>query len=807
MKSSLSKVLILSSFVFQLFSYYDFNLHAKIIYVDANKVISGSGISFADAIKYLQDALSIAETDDEIWITAKGIQTPDKGSDFQALDRTAFFNVKYGVNLYGGFMGHETSKNERNLQTNKTILSGDLLGNDTEVDDIELLLDDPNRSDNSFYILKGSKSNIDGFIFTGANSKGSDYDSRGFAIYNSSSGFEISNCVIKNNSGKYCAGIYIYKASPVIKNTDFTNNYLYSIGGHKGTPLIENCKFIKNGYAIRFEDCNFISKDPTVRQCVFDNNIRYGIYNHWSSPHVTNCVFKNSTGTGVLNHKSHSIIENCTFYNHANYAIRNEYTCLPVIKNSIFWNNSYDIMYHNRQIIGGTPTLIFNCIQFYEELIEIYSDSYLSGNFESDPMFKNDDLHLSTSSPCIDSGDPFSDFSNEPLLNGCRVNIGAYGNTPYAAESLSNQCKFDINGDDVLNLNDLILILQVLSNSISHNDISVSTDFLGTKKIGLPEAIYLLKKLSNINNSYPTSYFHIKNTKIFDANNNEFVIKGVNNLHIWWPERSFYALDQIANTKANTVRIVWNNSGKSDDLEIIIKKCISLKLIPMVENHDTTGDIQSLTKAAEYWTRKDVLSTLLKYQKYLILNIGNEPGDMLTTPEMFRDYYSQAIQIIRRAGIKSLLVLDGASDYAQNGKDILIYGKDLIKSDKNLIFSLHIYDTYFWADINLKLKQFIDIGIPIIIGEFGHNLTIKNSGYCNGFSGDISNKIDAKDVIETCNNLGIGFLAYSWSGNNEECCWLNLVSDHDWKTLTPWGELVINGPGGILHTSRLASIF
>ncbi len=38
-------------------------------------------------------------------------------------------------------------------------------------------------------------------------------------------------------------------------------------------------------------------------------------------------------------------------------------------------------------------------------------------------------------SPCIDQGDPLLDFSKEPLPNGGRVNLGAYGNTITASKS------------------------------------------------------------------------------------------------------------------------------------------------------------------------------------------------------------------------------------------------------------------------------------------------------------------------------------------------------------------------------------
>jgi hypothetical protein len=41
-------------------------------------------------------------------------------------------------------------------------------------------------------------------------------------------------------------------------------------------------------------------------------------------------------------------------------------------------------------------------------------------------------------SPCVDSGDPTSDYSNEPALNGGIANIGVYGNTAEASKSNSS---------------------------------------------------------------------------------------------------------------------------------------------------------------------------------------------------------------------------------------------------------------------------------------------------------------------------------------------------------------------------------
>lgn len=62
------------------------------------------------------------------------------------------------------------------------------------------------------------------------------------------------------------------------------------------------------------------------------------------------------------------------------------------------------------------------------------------GNINKDPMFVNSirwpyDFHLLSTSPCVNAGDPFADYSSEPAPNGGRINIGAYGGTDGATSS------------------------------------------------------------------------------------------------------------------------------------------------------------------------------------------------------------------------------------------------------------------------------------------------------------------------------------------------------------------------------------
>ena len=101
------------------------------------------------------------------------------------------------------------------------------------------------------------------------------------------------------------------------------------------------------------------------------------------------------------------------------------------------------------------------------------------GNINIDPRFAdpgNRDYHLKSqagrwdpkseswiednvSSPCIDAGDPNSDWAAELWPHGKRINMGAYGGTPQASMSLSvvgNIADFD--RDDAVDGNDLLAL-------------------------------------------------------------------------------------------------------------------------------------------------------------------------------------------------------------------------------------------------------------------------------------------------------------------------------------------------------------
>ena len=297
--------------------------------------------------------------------------------------------------------------------------------------------------------------------------------------------------------------------------------------------------------------------------------------------------------------------------------------------------------------------------------------------------------------------------------------------------------------------------------------------------------------------------FTTRDNKLIDANGKKFVIKGINNPHAWFGQKAYDALDEISSIGSNTVRIVWQTRGNDQELERIIKRCIELRMIPMVELHDVTGSPskERLVAMAQWYSKAERVAMLKQYEKYLLLNIANEWGDHQVSSDHWLDSYTDAVNIMRNAGYNLTIVVD-APGWGQNITPFIERGKDLIKADPlhNILLSVHMYGS--WNDpekIKKDLKACRKLKLPLIVGEFGYNSDEGNN--------NLGCKADHKVILETCNKLKYGYIPWSWTGNNAENQWLDLVSPDDWKTLTWWGREVISSRNGITATSKRASVF
>lgn len=88
-------------------------------YVKPSVTGTGDCSSWANACT-LQTALGVATSGDEIWVGA-GTHKPTAGSD-----RSATFQLKNGVGVYGGFAMTVQLRSQRNWTVNITVLSGDI---------------------------------------------------------------------------------------------------------------------------------------------------------------------------------------------------------------------------------------------------------------------------------------------------------------------------------------------------------------------------------------------------------------------------------------------------------------------------------------------------------------------------------------------------------------------------------------------------------------------------------------------------------------------------------------------------------
>ncbi|MET7737251.1 cellulase family glycosylhydrolase [Streptomyces sp. NPDC005402] len=294
---------------------------------------------------------------------------------------------------------------------------------------------------------------------------------------------------------------------------------------------------------------------------------------------------------------------------------------------------------------------------------------------------------------------------------------------------------------------------------------------------------------------------HISNGRLVEGNGNDFVMRGVNHAHTWYPNE----LDSLADIKAqgaNTVRVVladghrWTANSASD-VANVIAQCKANRLICVLEVHDTTGYGEdsaagTLDQAADYWI--GLKNVLAGQESYIVINIGNEPWGN-TDPAGWTAPTIAAIQKLRNAGFQHTIMVD-APNWGQDWQQVMrtnaqsVYAAD---TTGNLIFSIHMYSVFDTAaEVTDYLNAFVTAKLPILIGEFGG-------------PADQWGDPDEDTMMATAEQLRIGYLAWSWSGNTDPI--LDLVLNFDPAQMTSWGKRIFNGANGIAQTAKEATVF
>ena len=303
-----------------------------------------------------------------------------------------------------------------------------------------------------------------------------------------------------------------------------------------------------------------------------------------------------------------------------------------------------------------------------------------------------------------------------------------------------------------------------------------------------------------------TAGFNIQNGQLIDAKGNPFIIRGINHAHNWWPQYTVQALEDIADTGANSVRVVlatgqrWGRNSGSE-LANIIQMCKENKLIAILEVHDSTGwpeqsGAAPLSSSVGYWLSTDILNAIRGQEDYVIINIANEPFGNGVAASTWTNEHVNAIQRMRQAGITHTLMVD-AGNWGQDWQYIMrdnassVFNSD---PDRNVIFSVHMYEVYSnLGTVRSYMQSFATNRLPLVVGEFA--------------SDHYGQNVDEAAIMSQAQQFGFGYLGWSWAGNSSNLSYLDIAVNWNPNVLSNWGNRLINGSNGIAQTSKIASVF
>jgi predicted outer membrane repeat protein len=469
-----------------------------VVYVDADATGANDGTSWPNAYNFLQDGLADANftgVRKEIRV-GSGIYTPDSNSSHPdgTGNRYATFKLANGMAVKAGYAGFGApNPNVRDIELYETILSGDLAGNDRDVNEIRELLNDPCRAENSYHVVTGSGAYhhvvLDGFTIIAGNANDTAVDSPyrvGGGMYNFTGKPIVTNCTFSGNGAVEGGGMFNFGNSPMLADCIFSINRADANGGGM---------------------FNFESS-PTVNNCTFSENSANrggGMFNFGSSLILTNCIFRvnraDTNGGGILNkQRSHPTLISCIFSGNSatnGNAIscesdNQQYPSQVQANNCIFWSDGNEIWNNDNSVITITYS-------------DVHGGWPGQGNIDADPCFantNNGNYHLKSevgrwdvstqtwikdavTSPCIDAGNPDSDWTKELWPNGERINMGVYGGTLEASMSLSDAGNIaDLNIDGQVDYRDMKLLTDkwpyeglLIPEDLSRDGIVNFTDF------------------------------------------------------------------------------------------------------------------------------------------------------------------------------------------------------------------------------------------------------------------------------------------------------------------------------------------
>ncbi len=231
-----------------------------VLYVDSRSVGTGDGTTWANAINDLASALRQA-VPGQIIRAATGTYRPTNTSD-----RSATFQMKSGVALYGNYAGYGAADpNLRGAGQFPSVLSGDIGTPGSNID-------------NSYHVVTATgvdaSAILDGFTVTAGNATGDAVAPTGGGLESATGSPTVVNCIFTANLALVGGGIWVM-----------------------GPAVIANCIIVGNTATRDGGGMEVGSLSLAVTNCIFVSNTAKGIGGGISNAKVnlTNCIFWGNT--------------------------------------------------------------------------------------------------------------------------------------------------------------------------------------------------------------------------------------------------------------------------------------------------------------------------------------------------------------------------------------------------------------------------------------------------------------------------------------------------------------------------------
>jgi len=306
------------------------------------------------------------------------------------------------------------------------------------------------------------------------------------AMVRSAGPLTVTNCTFKgnSNSGEYGNGIRWDTAAGAtltvndcavidsISGADSAFGSLYIRGGSNATIDVSRCTF-RNDEADGSSTFMYNSGSTAVQTYNFTNCLWAGCEGNTGNgtilirPRYAGAVTTlNILNCTVADNHDAGLTAGIKAYAGSNLA---NTSFVLNLKNSILWDNAgTDIIWDSTSLSFTDTTynpfdISYCCINTADHNYGEYPIPWKDPTTQVvlNPQFVGGgDYHLQSTPPCIDKGDPASSYANAPMwLNGCRVNMGAYGNTKEAATTTTCVAlTADTNGDCRVNNADLLTL-------------------------------------------------------------------------------------------------------------------------------------------------------------------------------------------------------------------------------------------------------------------------------------------------------------------------------------------------------------